>query len=311
MPLPDLNSLNPQVSQSYSSEKRFPLKPIIIILVAVLLLGGGYYIFNKFSLTKTTPTQETFQKTDEQPPSPGVIAKVGDELIYQRDLDLELVAYPPLGSLEERKIFLLEKIATDSAILQSAKKDGLIKQLDATIFNSEDKDYLKRIKIVEDVKNTINSKTDQIKGTIISIWFYNFGKVGSLGYDRGKEFALEKITKLHNDVKSGKMTINQAAEAIRNDSSLAQIDESYKSNAQYDFIISPNQDLTGDKDFDKFLQTASKNQVSDIYLLSEFGFDKPGYYQFGLVKENNPGAKIKNLDDWIKDQTQKYEKIIY
>lgn len=311
MPLPDLNSLNPQVSESYTSEKKFPLRPIVIILVAILLLGGGFYIFNKYSIEKSSIPGTTQNQTDENPPAPGVIAKVGDELIYQRDLDLEIATYPPILPIEQRKQLLLDKIASDSAVLQAGKKEGLI-SLNPTIYNSEDKDYLKRIKAVEQVKTKIEGEAGKSEGVIVSIWFYNFGEAAPIGYDKGKELALQKITQLHTEVKSGKKTIKQAAEAIKNDPQMTQLDPlSYKQNASQPFNTSVNTLVSFNKDLEKQLLSLSKGGVSDIVLSTEPMFDKPGFYQFGQVTEKVNNNKFLSFDNWFNKIHGEYEITLY
>lgn len=309
MSLPDLNSLNPQVTESYTTEKRFPLKPIIIILVAVLLLGSGFYLFNRFN---SGTTQNTTPKTsDEEPPQPGVIAKVGEELIYQQDLDLELAVYPPLLPLEERKTLLINKIASDSAILQAAKKEGLV-SIDSTIYNSKDKDYLKRVKTVEQVKTKIEGEAGKTEGVIVSVWFYNFGQPGPVGYDKGKALAMQKINQLHSDVKSGKITIEQAAETIRSDSQMAQIDPySYKQNARQSFNTSSDSLISFNNDFQKQILSLSKGGTSDVFLSTEPGFDKPGFYQFGQVTEKVNNNKFLSFESWFSNIKKDYEITLY
>lgn len=311
MPLPDLNSLNPQVTESYSSEKKFPLKPILVILIVALLLGGGFYLFTQFKSNKT-PSSNTQNQANTQPPEPGVIAKVGDELIYQRDLDIELTAYPPIGNLDERKKVLIQKMATDSAILQTAKTNNIIANLGSDIFNSEGKDYLKRLKTIEGIKSKVEGESGKIVGAIVSIWFYNFGVNAPIGYDEGKQLALQKITKLQADVKSDKMTIEQAAEAIRNDGGMSQLDPgSYKQNALQPFDTSVENLITQNPDLDKQLRSLPLGGVSDIFLSTEPFFDKPGFYQFGQITGKVNNSKFGSLDEWIKKGQKNYAITLY
>lgn len=297
----------PKVTESYNTQKRIPKRVIIIALTVGIVVLLGVLAFQFLQKNSNLP----FSQVNPTPPAPGVIAKVGDELIYQRDLDIELAAYPPILSLEERKKILIEKIATDSAILQGARADGIISNLDPAIFNSATKDYLARLKAVSEIKQKVEGEADQIKGVIASIWFFNLGKTGPMGYDRGKEFALEKITKLHADVKSGKTTVEQAGELIRNDTSLAQIDASYKSNAIYEFDVKNNDKITSNPDFDSALKKSPVGQVTDVFLsIEDPYFVRPGLYQFGVVK-NKVNSNIGSLEDWILKQIEKYEEIIY
>src|SRR5437016_3940350 len=104
-------------------------------------------------------------------PATAIIAKVGNEKIYQRDLNTELANYPPQKNID-RKRQLLQKIVKDSIILQAGEKDGLIK-LDSSVFDSSTKDYLKRVKLVAEVQELVEHRKDHITGAVLSIWFYN------------------------------------------------------------------------------------------------------------------------------------------
>lgn len=314
----------PKVTESYSTQKRFPFRPLVIIALILILIGLASYMVNNFqktgnplppqitNLPEKEPDGPKITQSSEKPPAPGVIAKVGDELIYQRDLDLELAAYPPIGPLEERKKILLEKLATDSAVLQGAKADGLIARLDPTIYSSPTKDYLKRIKTIAEIKSLAEGEVNSIEGQVVSIWFYNFGIPAPIGYEEGKKLALDKITTLYNDVKSKKRTIEQAGELIRNDTSLERLDpNSYKQNAIRKFKVTGNEVISYNKDFDTAMRKLNNGEVSEIFLSQELGFDKPGYYEFGQVTEKITDGRYKNTADWIISLRRKYETILY
>lgn len=312
MPLPDLNSLNPQVSESYSSEKRFPLKPILIILVIVLLLGSGFYIFNRFNSNSANQNnnQPQITQSDDNPPAPGVIAKVGEELIYQKDLDLELAISPPIGTPEERKKRLLDKIATDSALLQGAKAEGLITNLDADIYNSPNKDYLKRLKTIENVREKASQQVSRLEGYMVSLWFMNDGKIGPLGYNRAKELAFEKISALQQEVKQGKITAEQAADRIRNDPSNRELDELYKSNAGAKFNFNIKDGYYKKELFDPLFKL-NNGDTSDVLLLTEVGQDRPGYYTFATITDKVSNGKFSSFEEWLDSVKKKYEITLY
>lgn len=301
----------PKVTESYNTQKRIPKKLIIIILGLLVILMLGVVIFQTLQRNRSLPLLGSHQ-ANTTPPAPGVIARVGEELIYQRELDIELSAYPPSLPLEQRKTLLIQKIATDSAILQMAKKDNLVANLDDSIYNSPNKDYLKRLKTVTEIKNKVEGESGKIAGAIVSIWFYNFGVNAPIGYDKGKELALQKITKLHTDVKSGKMTIEQAAESIRNDSSMSQLDPgSYKQNALQPFDTSAEDVITHNTDLDKQLRTLPVGGVSDVFLSTEPFFDKPGFYQFGQVTDKVNNSKFGSFSEWLTKGQKNYAITLY
>lgn len=286
---------------------------IIAALVISLLLIGGALLYTHYyqkpsNLPSSTPQPTPlFNKSvDLNIPvtseNSKLIAKVGEENIYQRDLDIELLAYPKIKPLDQLKQFLLQKVASDSAILQGGKADGLI-TLDQTTFNSVNKDYAKRVKLIQDIKQKVAAQTNQISGTIISIWFFN-DRVGSLGYDKAKSVAFDKISKLQSDVASGKITIDQAASQIQNDSSLAQLDTNYKGNAKYDFSLA-NLSL-----LDPNMKGLAANQASNVFIGKS---SQPkthqlidAFYSFGVIKNIDLSKKITSFSDWFSNQKQKF-----
>ncbi|PIR08702.1 hypothetical protein COV53_01630, partial [Candidatus Gottesmanbacteria bacterium CG11_big_fil_rev_8_21_14_0_20_37_11] len=235
--------------------------------------------------------------------------KVGEENIYQSDLNIEMDGYPPVKNLDVRD-FLLKKIVSDSIILQGGQKDNIVK-LDDGIFNNPNKDYKKRIQSVEQVKKAIEEQAEQIEGYVVSIWFYN-DNLGSLGYDGGKKFALDKITKLHEDVKSGKLTVIQAGEAIKNDASLAQIDVNYKGNAIFQFKNKKTGDsITFDSDFDAALWKLKESETSDVFALKDknykTGIVNEALYTFGQVDKIIVNPNLTNFNSWLEKYKKSYE----
>lgn len=309
--LPPTPTEPPKVTESYNTQRRIPKKLVIIILGVLVILLLGVVIFQTLQKNRALPTIGSHQ-ANATPPAPGVIAKVGEELIYQRELDIELSAYPPSLPIEVRKKLLLEKIASDSAILQLAKKDNLINSLDDSFFNSSGVDYLKRLRTIAEIKNKVEGESGKIAGAIVSIWFYNFGVAAPVGYDQGKQLALQKITKLHTDVKSDKMTIEQSAESIRNDSSMRTLDPgSYKQNAIQPFDTSIEDLITHNTDLDKQLRSLPIGGVSDIFLSTEPFFDKPGFYQFGQVTDKVSNSKFGSFSEWLTKGQKNYAVTLY
>jgi hypothetical protein len=277
-----------------------PKKYLLIILVALmsLLVFITVLLGNKTAKkTSSEPETKNTRKTTQnyQPQNPTqftynppdkIIARVGEENIYQKDLDAELDHYPTKD--DAAKKLLLNKIIEDSKLLQEAKKENLL-PIDNTIYNSPEKDYMGRIGAISKIKIELAKKNIGLKGSIISIWFLN-DHVGPLGYEKAKALALKKITYLHTQVKSGNSTMEQVAENIRNDTSLAQLDANYKNNAIFSFNVTPDKTITWEKEFDKMLWELNAGEISDIFTAVSPDFDNnnkvvPAYYMFGTVTD--------------------------
>lgn len=304
--------------QFNSPDKPGILQPkIVLFLVAVLIIIGGliYYFYPQ----KTNPIQKQIEQLAPEKPPPLInlssdpdkaIAKVGEEIIYQKDINMELSAQPSEVRSQDLTIkYTLEKIASDSAILQGGKADGLI-TLDKSVFNSLDKDYFKRLKLVKDTKKQVSDKADGVKGALVSIWFNNNFNLGKNNIDQRKQIALEKITKLHDDVKSKKITIEQAGEVIKNDSSLKAIDPAYQVNAYTAFDTAKQTRIFFDEEINNTLLKLNIGEVSGVLL----GFDKytdgkkyEALYVFGQVKQVVSQGQFQNFDSWLKTQLAKYE----
>jgi len=306
------------LSLMLAARKRYYILIIAVCLILLfisILLGSITPAVDK-SAKKTTnpasptvPPQNTANRTESLTPSDNKpIVKVGKEIIYQRDLENELKYYPKQD--ESAKKLLLEKIIKDSKILQIGQDEEFIK-LDDTYFNSPTKDYMKRVDIVRNVTNTIQENVAGIKGVIISIWFLN-DHVGPLGYKKAKEIAFAKISEIQKAVKSGKMTIRAAENQIRNDSSLAQLDQTYKLNASFDFSAAPGEKISWEKEFDDILWQTEEGGITDVFLGQSFDFDnggvkKPAYYMFGQISQRSKLTTTISLDDYISQKGQKYE----
>ncbi|MEK7376286.1 MAG: hypothetical protein AABZ57_03855, partial [Candidatus Margulisiibacteriota bacterium] len=225
------------VSPSILERKRKIIYLATAVFVVVIFAALAYFFYPK----PQTPIQTSGGNSADT-----IIAKVGEESIFQRDLDTEIEYYPKEASVDPKKT-LLDKIIQDSVILQGAAAEGLI-TLDQSLYNSSGKDYLKRVQAVEEAKKAVEGRADSVQGTVISIWFYNM-KPAAMGYEKGKEAAFGKISQLQKEVKEGRMTAKQAAEAIQNDTTLAQVDTQYKPNASFDFNATKDKRITFDADF--------------------------------------------------------------
>jgi hypothetical protein len=226
-------------------------------------------------------------------------------------LDTELIFQPPSTDPGLKKR-VLEKIATDSAILQGAREIALV-SLDGSVFNYKNKDYAKRVKLVKEVKEKIEKEADNIAGTVVSIWFLN-GNVGELGYETSKKLTFDKISKLHADVKSGKITLAQASENIKNDSQLSKIDPAYKINASFNFQSSQGKPITRDKDFNQAILKLTEGEITDLLIgVSTDPKGKPieSHFHFAQVTKRTINEKISSFEDWLEKTRRKYAAIYY
>ena len=219
--------------------------------------GTPYAVIDAVSGKSSTP--------DKEDPS-AIVATVGEEKIFQKDVDSELMFYPPQYNPDVRKS-LIEKISSDSNLLQKAAGEGVI-SLDETVYNSVDKDYQKRLSLVKEVKGIFDSRLNSLSGTIVSIWFYN-EKIGPLGYEKSKEMAYVKIDALQRNVKNGNLTMEEAIDIIKNDRELEQIDRSYKSNASFRFDVREGEKISLDPQFDSLLWTHNEGDISEVYLAKD------------------------------------------
>lgn len=276
-----------------SPVRKFNIKLLIFLLIgilfAVIIAASLIFIFTKLN----------------KPNKP--VLKVGIETLYQKDLDFELAQFPPQANV--KKEVILEKMVSDSLTLQIAGKEGLVK-LNPQVFNSPQKDYPERVKSVKTINEKINQKVNSISGAAIVIFFVN-GEIGPLGYEKSKELAFSKISKLHEDVKKGEITIYEAAEEIKNDSSLEQIDKSYKSNALLKFKSSPGQKVTISDEFNKTLTTLETGEVSDIItgqiVNSANGYKIDGFYIFGIIEDRQTSFDANSFSDWLNGRREEYE----
>ena len=267
---------NKNVENTFERSKKPIILKILLVLVVILVVIGAFFLWRWSSRVIE----------ESRNPQHKVIIKVGQEKIYQKDLETELAYYPTKD--EAAKKLLLNKLVADSKLLQDAKKEKAI-TIDQSIYNSPDKDYLKRMKVIQQLKKENAKKNAGLKGSIISVWFLN-DRVGPLGYEKAKLLALNKITYLHDQVKTGKMTMAEAGDNIKNDSSLAQLDPtSYKTNAITYFNVASGEKITWESEFNQILWNLKPGEISAIYTAKSADLDHqneilPAYYIFGQAE---------------------------
>jgi hypothetical protein len=269
-------------------------------LVLIILVGGiTFYILKK-------DDGAVRKSTDQEK----VIARVGDENIYQKDLDHEIASYPAIPGVNVEKI-LLDKLVSDSIVLQAAKEDGLT--VDDSVFNSPDKNYAKRVEILKTIREE-HAENAPLQGSVISIWFFNT-KPGAIGYEAGKELAFEKISAVHQQVKSGAITMEEAAYQIKNDSSLASVDPAYRSNAYFTFNSDGDEPITFDEGFNSVLASLKSGEISDVYLAKDKRLDTgeliDALYMFAKVETSRSSDTASDFDDWVSEEKENYDVVYY
>ncbi len=284
-----------EVIYNTNNSSQMRTKLLLTIGALILLVAFGVFYYFKDTLFKKNPNT--------------VIAQVGQESIYQKDLDTERASYPAIPGIDQNKM-LLEKMARDSAILQGAQDEGLI-TLDSSTFNSLTKDYPKRVRLVAQVEKQIQGKAAHVDGGIVSIFFINNldNKPGPLGYEGSKQLAKQKITALYTQVKNGSLSIQQAGEAIKNDKTLEQLDYSYQINAYFPFSANQGTQVTLSKELNQALFELETNQVSEVFagqVKDASGKDVEGVFMFGVVTSKTANPKIASLDEWVKQIAKKY-----
>ncbi len=281
----------------------------LVVLSIIPRLGENGALLTKQPANKQakTPSRGQTQKPAPQTnTSTTVVVRVGDETIYEKDIAIEAQAYPVKSA--EAAALLTQKVITDSVILQAGAKEGLV-SLDPSVFNSTSLDYAKRIALVDSVKNAIKAKTQGIQGTVVNLWFVN-QKVGPLGYEESRRIAYEVVTSLHDRVVRGEITMDQAAEEIRNNASLAELDSQYQTNASFPFRVNPGEKISWDQAFDDALWQAPEGGVTDVFLGKSQDSEQNGqlvdaYFMFGQVtKRIDQGPE--SFETWLTTQEKVY-----
>ncbi|MEI6533384.1 MAG: hypothetical protein WCO06_06100 [Candidatus Roizmanbacteria bacterium] len=308
---------------------------LLILVVAIIIVFNSNASIQTPDINFITPTKivdtGTQMDTGTDTHSTQILSQkpiriIGKESIYQRNYEYYAQAYPKESLDANTKELIMDAITNDSILLQGASEDGFA-NVDDTIFNSKNLDPLKRIKMVSTIKKLIQNQEDTITGAVIVIWFYNEW-IGPKGYDANKSIAYQKIVALHNAVKKKKMTIQQAGEAIVNDSTLAEIDKAYKINAIKNFTVNRDTSITIITDLDRELWKLNEGEVSNIYVnqgmqpdpskpIPPIDSDGVGtsyvkidqLYAFGQVTSQKKG-KIRSYEEWFNNKKKSYSVVV-
>lgn len=298
---------------------------LLLIIIVYIALSGSIAQKKEISnsITPTVsqgkidtllPTRSVKMNQEKAKLPAGVVAKVGKEYIYKDELELAVSNYGLLdGDKVKTEEFILNNMVNQSVALQAGEQLGLI-TLNSTIFNSASKDMEKRYQSYQEVRMKILDKSSSIQGAYVSLLFNNDG-VGPLGLEASKQKAFEKIQPLQQQVASGQITLQQAGEQLKADTSNALLDPVFKLHAYREFKEEPGKDITIDNTFNTVLRKLNEGQTSDVHLLKvdDLTQNPPGIietgYVFGQVTKKTLST-FNNFEEWVASQRKNYE-IIY
>jgi len=246
-------------------------------------------------------------------PSDQKVAQVGEETIYFSDLMAE-ASYFPLALLSDKDLNTLKekflyKIIKDSIVLHEAEKSGVLSldQLNKDVFNSPDKDYLKRTALVQDAKEKIFSKDiEAISGEKLNIFFYNV-EPAEIGLEAGERLAKEKLEGLVLRIKSGEITFKKAGEILQNDTSLVQLDKVWSINVYSEFKnFTRDMKIDGDAMANETSWSLKEGEMSQILLLKSFidGTSYDSHYSVIKISKRTEGSE--NFEDWFNKKIEIY-----
>lgn len=294
--------------------KRFLIVSLAILIISVVAVSLYYVLNQKNAIPSVSQTPKTTQ-------IPGSIAKVGDEYIYQTDFDYYISLYYPesvndKNKYQENSVKALEKAIDDSMILQDSFKSSFI-SLNNAVFNSPDKNIASRSALIEKATNEIRQKNIKtISGEIVSIWFNNANAYPppSIGIENAKQQVKQKIDTIYQDIKSGKITMMQAGQRIRSDSSQRSIDPSYLGNAYTKFTnLNRNQKLFADEKINESIWSMGKNELSSVILANDVDKQNQPFEAFYTIIQviDTTSGNFLSLEDYINNLRDQYEIIRY
>lgn len=280
--------------------KNYPKKIIFIIALIVLVLIGLYFYSQKSKpLTQSQPwnTNPKFAPTKQ-------LATVGSEPIYGSDLNFVLYTNYPNNKMtdQQAKKVALESAATSSAILQAAKAQNLLSVSDQVLTSQ---DYAAKTKLVNQIRDTVSSKSTRYSASAISIWYYN-ATAPKIPESQARQITRTKMAKLLNDLRTGKINMQQAGEQIKNDTSLAKIDSNYRGNAYTRF-----NDWTIDNPpfsfsiMNKTVLSMNPKQYSDIIEI-EISTGMIEKLFTILYLDNVQDGQFESLSSWVQAASQQY-----
>lgn len=265
---------------------------------------GGFILYRSFDESDIVQNEQPPQNTASKP-----IMRVGEEYLYAADLEKEINAYPP-EALGDIKKLLRDKMTRDSVILQAGAKAGLL-TLSPKVYNSDTKDYSARVDAVKKIEAAYNAKQAKVAGSIVAIRFFS----STLPSEQAKTIAKQKIEPVYNEVKAGTITIQQAGERLKNDSTLQSVDPTYELNAYTEFNAAPNERITFDPKFNDMLRQKNKGEITELYLAQEVSYNElqriDSMYMFAQVTDKQASSFTDDFEAWYQKQKEDYDVVTY
>lgn len=257
-------------------------------------------------------TQSQSGQNKPRVPALGAVMTVGEEILYQEDLDRFLQVLPP--STPEREKLARTAMKEESIALQAGAKAGVI-TLGPSFYNARNKDYEQRSTRYVAVQQGIKQRTARISGSVLSLWFFNNNQAGSAGYEQGKRIALQKMTELHTRVKNRQLSMTEAAAELKQDTTLERLDVVWQQNAIFTFEnVGPDEQITFDDSFNKKIRSVAAGGVTDLTLLSvdSNGTQREALYTFAQVASKSNGSiQEGSFEEWLSVQQKNYDVIDY
>lgn len=304
---PEMTPLSKDIPPWKTIKNLSPLGKIIILVLILIVLSGAAY-FSKDKLFKRDYTSK--QPTD-------IIAMVGEEKIYKSDIELGAQYYPQIAtdSANTNNSLIVEQLIEDSLILQAAREKN-IASLSAEIFNSPNKVYPKRITTVIQSKKALSENLEPyLAGEYAAIFYDNRpnGK-NAATIAKDKQIAFDKMSKLYEQVKNKQLTVKQASEAIKNDTSLKVVDEVYKRNAFGEFRVTQDDiNPTFVKEFNLAVASLQPGDLTPLILGKDRDLQtKQEYdaiYIFGTITQREDSKQ--NTRDYLNQLRSKYNVTYY
>ena len=285
--------------------KKVNSKNIFALLSLLLIVGGltaGYFLTQKQQdIRQQASTAKYDNLPDYSEPenidadflaNDTIVATVGEESIYQSDIDVILAILPPFSDKNRPAIIkeIIDDFIEDSILLQEYQ------QTDIEIFSSPFKNYAKRAKVVgqliEQKKTELKQNMPYKQGSVLTIWTTNDEILPDAELSRRRKIIKPKIDKLYEQVKNGELTIQAAGKAIQDDSSLVEFDDNYVGNAiiPFEVICFPGGECEGYNDhFVKELGALNNKEISQLKLHTSPNKAEE-FYTFGQVTSVNQGT---------------------
>lgn len=274
---------------------------IALIILVPIIIGALAYFF--------------LYSQNKGPANSKIIAKVGDESLFQKDFEVEYTSFPKSGSsLSDKQVkdMLVAKMIRDSVILQGAAEENMV-SLDQSVFNTYSKDYYKRTRLVASAEALLKKQEGKLEGSRLAMYIFNVA-FGRNGYAKSKEMAMSKMRALYEQVRLRKITMQQAAEKIRADEFLSGNDVNYKGNAYFEFKAGKGEKITSFPEFDSMIQKLNLGEITSLYVAKDKHpvTKEPidAIVMFAEVTRVPVGIQ-KTFDEWYAEKSGQYEVKIY